>query len=150
MASIQQTGIIKPQGKDKLERLFRWKKTQLRHYPQEAVRQKLLLCQKRKFSLNQEHPLVQRVWGYYFTANALEHSTNIELANFAALSLKKQLLEEELRKAHKSFDQTTTLALKDDALKEFIKEITEILYDDCDVRVELISLSMKKVAILME
>jgi len=146
VASIQQTGITKAQGKSELERLFRWKKTQLRYYLQEAVRQKILSYQKRKFSLNQEHPLVKRVWGHYFTANALEHLTNSELANFVVLSLKKQSLEEELKKGHRSLDQTTTS--DDDSLKEFIEEITEILYDDCDVREALISLSMKKAAIL--
>jgi len=150
VASIQQTGIIKPQGKGELERLFRWKKTRLWYYLQEAVRQKILLYQKRKFSLNQEHPLVQRVWGHYFTANALEHLTNIELVNFVALSLKKQSLEEEVRKAHKSLDHTTTSGSKDDSLKGFIEEVTEILYGDCDIREELISLSMKKVSTLIK
>ena len=123
-------GYTKKYSLAELQKKMPWKKSRLIEKLQEAVTEKVLKHEKRKYLINKENDLVKRIWNYYNEPNYKEKEKITEIRN---LIQRKRKLEKELEKEERINGRKYRKATKKEE-KELIKEIIEELEEGLDPR----------------
>lgn len=123
-------GYTKKYSLAELQKKMPWKKSRLIEKLQEAVIEKVLKHEKKKYLINKENELVKRIWNYYNEPNYKEKEKIEEIRN---LIQRKKKLEKELEKEERMNGRKYREATKKEE-KELRKVIKEELEEGLDPR----------------
>jgi len=141
-------GNLRSYSKQELIDIFPWQKSQLQILLRKAVNQKVVISQKRKYSLNLEHPLVKRLWNYYFTYEGqIVHPQDNFMKTTCQFNEKSEL-EKEINLLRKKIDECNKSITEGDLL-EFKKEIQFILNDVGVEKISIMKLCKKEISLLI-
>lgn len=142
-------GNLRSYSKQELLDVFPWQRSQLQVLLRKARNQDIVISQKRKYSLNLEHPLVKRLWNYYFTPEGQKVHLYDNIMNTTCLYKEKSVLENEINSLRKKTDECNKSIIEDD-FQEFKKEMQFILDDVGIEKISIMKLCKKEISSLIK
>ncbi|MHA1211264.1 MAG: hypothetical protein ACTSSH_02275 [Candidatus Heimdallarchaeota archaeon] len=126
--NYHKVGNLRASSKNELQDCFSLGKSQLTVNLQKAREQRLVRYEKRKYSLNMNHSLVQRLWNYYF----LEKQDNpTKINDFTTIIQEYTVLKEELRTLQVQLNDFFKLKQMN-LLDDFCENIMTLILDEGD------------------
>ncbi|MCK5159849.1 MAG: DUF5320 domain-containing protein, partial [Candidatus Heimdallarchaeota archaeon] len=109
-----------------------WKKSQLSIKLQKAVKEGVILHQKRKYMINFEHIAVKRLWKFYIEPNDYNKQKE-EAKEIQLLTQEKERLEEEIRDLQERIEKEIKYKpITEKEFREFGEEILRFVESDDD------------------
>lgn len=109
-----------------------WKKSQLSVKLQKAVKEGVILHQKRKYTLNFDHIAVKRLWRFYTEPNDYSKQRE-EAKEIQLLTQEKEQLEEEIRDLQERIEKEIKYKpITEKEFREFGEEILRFVESDDD------------------
>ena len=133
------TGNLRAYSKKELLEVFTWKRSQLQILLNKIVKQEIITYHQRRYLLNLKHPMVGRLWNYFFTPEKIRKKLD-DLEKNAILINENNVIREEIMFLQKEM----SIGNYSTKLKEMKDEVYSILCDRIDHREALIDLWKKK------